>query len=192
MIWKILLSASNSLASQAFNGRCFRYISTFLIRKSQEEFLFICEMLQQSNLQIRILRILLQLTVKDVLDYQFIKNQNSILLMLLKVLRKLLTDSEKALPGYEFIRVQDQGAYINNAIGEVKNYSPRRNSSCSFYSLCFPQEDRYYTGDQCGNSYFNNCNIQPDVFQPPHPQYYDSRRACSWCRNACRQCNCCS
>lgn len=32
-----------------------------------------------------------------------------------------ITDLEKALPGYEFIRVQDQGAYIHNAIGEVKN-----------------------------------------------------------------------
>ena len=27
----------------------------------------------------------------------------------------------KALPGYEFIKVTDQGTYINNAIGEVKN-----------------------------------------------------------------------
>jgi HAE1 family hydrophobic/amphiphilic exporter-1 len=32
-----------------------------------------------------------------------------------------ITELEKALPGYEFIRVQDQGAYIDNAIGEVKN-----------------------------------------------------------------------
>ena len=32
-----------------------------------------------------------------------------------------ITDLEKALPGYEFIRVQDQGAYIHNAIGEVQN-----------------------------------------------------------------------
>jgi HAE1 family hydrophobic/amphiphilic exporter-1 len=32
-----------------------------------------------------------------------------------------LTDLEKALPGYEFIRVQDQGAYIHNAIDEVQN-----------------------------------------------------------------------
>jgi hydrophobic/amphiphilic exporter-1 (mainly G- bacteria), HAE1 family len=32
-----------------------------------------------------------------------------------------LTDLAKALPGYEFIRVQDQGAYIHNAIGEVRN-----------------------------------------------------------------------
>ena len=36
-------------------------------------------------------------------------------------LQTAITDLEKALPGYEFIRVQDQGAYINNAIGEVKN-----------------------------------------------------------------------
>lgn len=28
---------------------------------------------------------------------------------------------EKALPGYEFIRIHDQGSYIDNAIGEVKN-----------------------------------------------------------------------
>jgi HAE1 family hydrophobic/amphiphilic exporter-1 len=32
-----------------------------------------------------------------------------------------LTELEKALPGYQFIRVQDQGAYIHNAIGEVQN-----------------------------------------------------------------------
>ncbi len=32
-----------------------------------------------------------------------------------------ISELEKALPGYEFIRVQDQGAYINSAIGEVKN-----------------------------------------------------------------------
>jgi len=32
-----------------------------------------------------------------------------------------IADLEKALPGYQFIRVQDQGAYIQNAIGEVKN-----------------------------------------------------------------------
>jgi HAE1 family hydrophobic/amphiphilic exporter-1 len=38
-----------------------------------------------------------------------------------KSLGTAITDLEKALPGYEFIRVQDQGAYINNAIGEVKN-----------------------------------------------------------------------
>lgn len=38
-----------------------------------------------------------------------------------KSLQKAITTLEKALPGYEFIRVQDQGAYIQNAIGEVKN-----------------------------------------------------------------------
>jgi HAE1 family hydrophobic/amphiphilic exporter-1 len=38
-----------------------------------------------------------------------------------KSLSKEITTLEKALPGYEFIRVQDQGAYIHNAIGEVKN-----------------------------------------------------------------------
>jgi len=30
-------------------------------------------------------------------------------------------DLSRALPGYEFIKVTDQGRYINNAIGEVKN-----------------------------------------------------------------------
>jgi len=38
-----------------------------------------------------------------------------------KSLETAIADLEKALPGYEFIRVQDQGAYINSAIGEVKN-----------------------------------------------------------------------
>lgn len=38
-----------------------------------------------------------------------------------KSLEVAIKDLEKALPGYEFIRVQDQGAYINNAIGEVQN-----------------------------------------------------------------------
>jgi hydrophobic/amphiphilic exporter-1 (mainly G- bacteria), HAE1 family len=38
-----------------------------------------------------------------------------------KSLQTAITGLEKALPGYEFIRVQDQGAYIHNAIGEVKN-----------------------------------------------------------------------
>jgi HAE1 family hydrophobic/amphiphilic exporter-1 len=38
-----------------------------------------------------------------------------------KSLGVAITELEKALPGYEFIRVQDQGAYIDNAIGEVKN-----------------------------------------------------------------------
>jgi HAE1 family hydrophobic/amphiphilic exporter-1 len=38
-----------------------------------------------------------------------------------KSLGTAITELEKALPGYEFIRVQDQGAYIHNAIGEVKN-----------------------------------------------------------------------
>jgi HAE1 family hydrophobic/amphiphilic exporter-1 len=41
-----------------------------------------------------------------------------------EVVRSLETaigDFEKALPGYEFIRVQDQGKYIDNAIREVKN-----------------------------------------------------------------------
>jgi HAE1 family hydrophobic/amphiphilic exporter-1 len=32
-----------------------------------------------------------------------------------------IKDLEKALPGYQFIRVQDQGTYIQNAIGEVQN-----------------------------------------------------------------------
>jgi hydrophobic/amphiphilic exporter-1 (mainly G- bacteria), HAE1 family len=32
-----------------------------------------------------------------------------------------LANLEKALPGYEFIRVQDQGQYIGKSIGEVKN-----------------------------------------------------------------------
>jgi HAE1 family hydrophobic/amphiphilic exporter-1 len=38
-----------------------------------------------------------------------------------KSLGAAITDLEKALPGYQFIRVQDQGAYIHNAIGEVQN-----------------------------------------------------------------------
>jgi hydrophobic/amphiphilic exporter-1 (mainly G- bacteria), HAE1 family len=38
-----------------------------------------------------------------------------------KSLGNAITELEKALPGYQFIRVQDQGAYIQNAIGEVKN-----------------------------------------------------------------------
>ena len=38
-----------------------------------------------------------------------------------KSLETAIAELEKALPGYEFIRVQDQGAYINSAIGEVKN-----------------------------------------------------------------------
>jgi len=38
-----------------------------------------------------------------------------------KSLDKVFADLSKALPGYEFIKVQDQGKYINNAIGEVKN-----------------------------------------------------------------------
>jgi HAE1 family hydrophobic/amphiphilic exporter-1 len=38
-----------------------------------------------------------------------------------KSLEKAIATLEKALPGYEFIRVQDQGAYIQNAIGEVRD-----------------------------------------------------------------------
>jgi HAE1 family hydrophobic/amphiphilic exporter-1 len=38
-----------------------------------------------------------------------------------KSLDKAIVDLGKALPGYEFIKVVDQGTYINNAIGEVKN-----------------------------------------------------------------------
>jgi HAE1 family hydrophobic/amphiphilic exporter-1 len=38
-----------------------------------------------------------------------------------KSLEVAIADLEKALPGYEFVRVQDQGSYINNAIGEVQN-----------------------------------------------------------------------
>jgi hydrophobic/amphiphilic exporter-1 (mainly G- bacteria), HAE1 family len=38
-----------------------------------------------------------------------------------KSLSLAITDLEKSLPGYEFIRVQDQGTYIQNAIGEVQN-----------------------------------------------------------------------
>ncbi|HUX56035.1 MAG TPA: efflux RND transporter permease subunit [Bacteroidales bacterium] len=38
-----------------------------------------------------------------------------------KSLQEAIADLEKALPGYEFIRVQDQGSYIRNAIGEVQN-----------------------------------------------------------------------
>jgi hydrophobic/amphiphilic exporter-1 (mainly G- bacteria), HAE1 family len=38
-----------------------------------------------------------------------------------KSLEAAIKDLEKALPGYEFIRVQDQGTYIHNAISEVKN-----------------------------------------------------------------------
>lgn len=36
-------------------------------------------------------------------------------------LNKAITELGKALPGYEFIRVQDQGTYIQNAISEVQN-----------------------------------------------------------------------
>jgi HAE1 family hydrophobic/amphiphilic exporter-1 len=36
-------------------------------------------------------------------------------------LQSAISELEKALPGYEFIKIQDQGAYINNAIGEVQN-----------------------------------------------------------------------
>jgi HAE1 family hydrophobic/amphiphilic exporter-1 len=38
-----------------------------------------------------------------------------------KSLDKAFADLGKALPGYEFIKVVDQGTYINSAIGEVKN-----------------------------------------------------------------------
>jgi hydrophobic/amphiphilic exporter-1 (mainly G- bacteria), HAE1 family len=38
-----------------------------------------------------------------------------------KSLDKAIKDFEKALPGYEFIRVQDQGKFIDNAIKEVQN-----------------------------------------------------------------------
>ncbi len=38
-----------------------------------------------------------------------------------KSLDKAFADFKKALPGYEFIGVQDQGKYIDNAINEVKN-----------------------------------------------------------------------
>jgi HAE1 family hydrophobic/amphiphilic exporter-1 len=38
-----------------------------------------------------------------------------------KSLDKSITAFKKALPGYEFIRVQDQGKYIDKAIKEVKN-----------------------------------------------------------------------
>ena len=38
-----------------------------------------------------------------------------------KSLGKTFADFKKALPGYEFIGVQDQGQYIDNAINEVKN-----------------------------------------------------------------------
>lgn len=38
-----------------------------------------------------------------------------------KSLDKTFTELSKALPGYEFIKVVDQGTYIDNAIGEVKN-----------------------------------------------------------------------
>jgi HAE1 family hydrophobic/amphiphilic exporter-1 len=38
-----------------------------------------------------------------------------------KSLDKAIIDLRKALPGYEFIKVQDQGNYIHNAISEVQN-----------------------------------------------------------------------
>jgi HAE1 family hydrophobic/amphiphilic exporter-1 len=38
-----------------------------------------------------------------------------------KSLQLAIADLEKALPGFEFIRIQDQGSYIHNAIGEVQN-----------------------------------------------------------------------
>jgi len=38
-----------------------------------------------------------------------------------KSLDKAIIDLGKALPGYEFIRIQDQGKYIDNAIKDVKN-----------------------------------------------------------------------
>jgi hydrophobic/amphiphilic exporter-1 (mainly G- bacteria), HAE1 family len=38
-----------------------------------------------------------------------------------KSLDKAFTGFEKSLPGYQFIKVQDQGKYIDNAINEVKN-----------------------------------------------------------------------
>jgi HAE1 family hydrophobic/amphiphilic exporter-1 len=38
-----------------------------------------------------------------------------------KSLDKAFGEISKALPGYTFTKVQDQGEYINNAIGEVKN-----------------------------------------------------------------------
>ena len=38
-----------------------------------------------------------------------------------KSLNKAFDELSKALPGYEFIKVLDQGTYIQNAIGEVKN-----------------------------------------------------------------------
>ncbi len=55
------------------------------------------------------------------IGFQFTKNRNSILSMPLKALTRHFDELGKALPGYEFIKVHDQGTYIQNAIGEVKN-----------------------------------------------------------------------
>ncbi len=38
-----------------------------------------------------------------------------------KSLDEAIDELERALPGYEFIKVADQGTFINNSIGEVKN-----------------------------------------------------------------------
>jgi len=49
------------------------------------------------------------------------KEPKFITVEVVKSLDKTIIDLEKALPGYKFIKVHDQGNYINNAIGEVKN-----------------------------------------------------------------------
>lgn len=49
------------------------------------------------------------------------KEPEFITVEVVKSLDKAILDLEKALPGYKFIKVHDQGNYINNAIGEVKN-----------------------------------------------------------------------
>ena len=38
----------------------------------------------------------------------------------------------------------------------------------------FLQKNWYNNGHKCCNTYFYNCNIQPDVFQSSHFKYHDS------------------
>jgi len=79
-------------------------------------------------------------------------------------IKESLVDIEKALPGYLLIPVTNQGAFISDAIGEVQQTALFGILLAVVVLFLFSEAFWYNTDCECSNSYFNNRNIQPDVF----------------------------
>ena len=79
-------------------------------------------------------------------------------------LKVAMEDMERALPGFTFTIVEDQGNYISSAIGEVSNSLIGGIGLAIFVLIPFSATDRTHTNRQCGHTGLHHCHFCTDVF----------------------------